>query len=118
MLTIDQGNGAIRIGGAESGGNFHPILTPLDFITPQCTVAFFEIVNLLLLMTAPKIGIGKQLLIVVLFHPLGDDKIFPQTAYVATQVRRIKIVDDGVANARIPKKDFSGSAANTLLLCL
>ena len=48
------------------------------------------------------------MLIVVAFHPLGDDEILPQAADIATEVRRIEIVDDGVANSRIHKIDFSG----------
>jgi len=38
---------------------------------------------------------GKQPLIVVSFHPLGDDEILPQTAHVIPQVRRIEVVDNG-----------------------
>jgi hypothetical protein len=56
-------------------------------------------VNLLFLVTAPEISVGKQPLIVVPFHPLGDDKILPQAAHITPQIRRIEIVDD---NPRYP----------------
>ena len=52
-------------------------------------VKVFQAVNPLLLVTAPEIAVGKQPLIAVPFHPLGDDEILPQTAHVTPQVRRI-----------------------------
>ena len=50
-------------------------------------------------MTAPEIAVGKQLLIVVPFHPLGDDEILPQTAQVTPQFRCIEVVDGRVARS-------------------
>jgi hypothetical protein len=64
-------------------------------------------VNLLFLVTAPEIAVGKQPLIVVPFDPLGDDKILPQTAHITPQIRRIEIVDDGIAHSGIHKIDFA-----------
>jgi hypothetical protein len=56
----------------------------------QDQVELFQAVNFLLLMIAPEIAVGKQPLIVVPFHPLGDDKILPQTAHITPQVRSIE----------------------------
>jgi hypothetical protein len=53
-------------------------------------VELFQVVNFLLLMIVPEIAVGKQALIVVLFYPLGDDEILPQTAHITPQVRSIE----------------------------
>ena len=92
---IDQTDLAIRVGRFESSRNLQPRLAPLDFISPQRSIQLFQVVNLLLLVTAPEIAVGKQPLIAVPFHLLGDDEILPQTAHVTSQVRYIEVVDDG-----------------------
>ena len=78
---IDQADRTIRGGYFESSTNLQPRLAPLDFISPQRSVELFQVVNLLLLSTAPEIAVGKQPLIAVPFHLFGDDEILPQTKW-------------------------------------
>jgi len=88
--------------------NLQPFLTPLDFITAPCSAQFFQIINLLHLVAAPEIGVGKQSLVVVPFHPLSNDEIFPESAYITAQVRWIEVIDDGIAYSRIHEIDLTG----------
>ena len=77
---------------AESGRNLELLVAPLDFVSRQRSVQLFQVVNLLFLVTAPEIGVGKQSLIVVPFHPLSDDKILPKATDVAAQVGGLRLL--------------------------
>jgi len=58
----------------QSPYSFQPRLAPLDFTPSPHAVDLFEVVNLLLPVTAPEIAVGKQPPAVVPFHPFATMK--------------------------------------------
>jgi hypothetical protein len=67
ILFINTFELCIFIGFEPGFGDFRPFFPPLEFITPQSTFPFFHQVDLLPVIGAPKIVIGKDSRITPLF---------------------------------------------------
>ena len=69
-------------------------------------LTFFNQVNLLL-MCSPKIHIDPAVLIIVCLQPFAHHKVFPKRPAILAQGKRIKIIDERVADPGIDKIYFS-----------
>ena len=81
-------------------------LVPFQFKGIDLSVAVLDIVNLLLLSSAPEIGFRMAVCVVIGFYALADEEILPQCTHILAKVERRKILQDGIANAVVVEIDF------------
>ena len=66
-----------------------------------------EEVDFLLLLSAPKVALGKTTIVGVLFQSLADNEILPQCAGIVAVFDWGEVTDNRVANAKVPKINFA-----------
>lgn len=69
-------------------------------------VFFFDVVDLLLVIGSPKVGIDKSSVVLVEFDPFGDAKVFPKSTHIRSEIHFIEVADHGVADSHIIEVDF------------
>ncbi len=82
----------LRIGCGECFGEPRLLFgIPLYLIAIKSSIAVFDIIDFLLLPGAPEIGICVELMILQELLAFTENKIFPQSANVISQVNRMEI---------------------------
>lgn len=61
-------------------------IIPLELKSMQLTIDLLNVINLVLLACAPKIGLSKATCIDVLLQTLSDNKILPQLTHIGTKL--------------------------------
>ena len=83
------------------------VRTPFDFKRGNLAPGFFQIVNLLLIVRSPEVGVGRFQFVVQEFDAFCNKKILPECAGIGAEMKGVKIFNEGIANAIVVKINLS-----------
>jgi len=67
----------------------------------------FQIIDLLLLVASPEIGVHIDPVVAIVFHAFADQKILPQMPRILTEMDGVQVSDHGISNTGVQEIDFS-----------
>ena len=71
---------------------------PFEFVAYELSRSFFDPVEFFLVVCAPEIVVGVDLVVALFFEPFTDDKVFPELSGVVSKVWGVEVVDKGVSD--------------------
>jgi hypothetical protein len=80
--------------------------SPLHLETGEETAVIFQVIDLLLLVASPEIGVHIDFVVEIIFHPFAYQKILPQMPRILAKMDAIEVSDHGISNTGVEKINF------------